>query len=248
MFEYLINMYNEASYFIIILLLSFIVTLISTLAYKYVTDQSLIKRLKEDIKKLREKSKKHANDQEKMMELQRQMMSKNTQVMKQSFRPMLYTFLPLIIVFAWMAGNLVYEPILPGDEFDVTALLSSDYTGDLANIALSSEMQVLGSEVQADNNKVVWTLRAPDEEGRYSFNIVGEGFNRSKEVLVTTTKDYLSPVSTYESALRSITVEHDTVRPFGDFSLFGWRPGWLGAYILLSIVFSIALRKFFKVA
>jgi uncharacterized membrane protein (DUF106 family) len=35
--------------------------------------------------------------------------------------------------------------------------------------------------------------------------------------------------------------------PLGAFSLLGWHPGWLGTYIILSLIISLLLRKVMKV-
>ena len=37
------------------------------------------------------------------------------------------------------------------------------------------------------------------------------------------------------------------VKPLGNVSLFGWKPGWLGVYIIFSIIFSMVLRKLLKI-
>ncbi len=233
-------------YFWIILILSVVVSLITSIIYKYTTNQAEIKRIKEDIKKLREKMKKHKDNQKKLMEINQEMMSKNFAIMKQSLRSMLYSFLPIILILSWMAGNLVYEPIMPGEEFTVEAFLSDGYAGDKDEVSLSimPEMEIIGRE--NDDSKIVWTLRA-ETVGTYSLLFQGETFRESKEVLVTEIKDYEQPVQSYDSDLERVVVGNDHVRPFGDTSLFGWRPGWLGAYILLSIPLSILMRKFLGV-
>ena len=42
-------------------------------------------------------------------------------------------------------------------------------------------------------------------------------------------------------------IKYEKFTPFGDFSLFGWKPGWLGTYIILSIILSFVIRKLLKV-
>ncbi len=243
----MIDWFLSLGYFWIILILSVVVSLITSLIYKYTTNQEEIKRIKDDIKKLREKMKKHRDDQKKLMEINQEMMSKNFAVMKQSLRSMLFSFIPIMIILFWMAGNLVYEPIMPGEEFTVEAFLSEGYTGDKDEVVLSimPEMQVV-RRVNEDN-VIVWTLRA-DNKGRYNLLFQGETFRESKEVLVTDLKDYEEPIQSYDSDLVRVVVSNKVVRPFGDTSLFGWKPGWLGAYILLSIPLSILLRKALGVA
>ncbi len=249
MMDFIANWYAETSYFIVILLLALLVTLISTLMLKFTSDQSKIKRLKEDIKKLRKKQKKHKDDQEKFLEVQKEMMSKNTEVMKQSFRPMIYTFVPIILILAWMAGNLAFEPLQPSEPFEVEAYFSESYTGDLQVVELEADGITINSREileEEDESFISWMLQG--EEGTYELVFEGEGFSESKEIIITNGKEYRNPTSEYDSGLERVVIGNDHVRPLGDFSLFGWNPGWLGTYIILSIFFSIVLRKALNVS
>ena len=233
----MIGIFDSISYLWIIIIISLIITIISTLAYKYTTDQRKLKRVKEDIKKLREKQKKHVDNQKKFMAIQKEMMSKNSILMKESFKPMIFTLLPLLLVFGWMAANLAFQPIMPGDVFRVTIDLEQP---EAVELQLPQGFEVIGHENES------WSLRS-NTEGKFQLVFVGETFTETKEVLITTSKDYVNPVQTYDSNLRSVTIHHKEVKPLGDVSLFGWRPGWLGTYILLSIILSILLRKLLRV-
>jgi len=80
--------------------ISAILSLATTLVYKYATDQSLMKQIREDMKKYQEQMKTHKDDPQKVAELQGQMMPLNSKLMMQSMRPMLITTVPFLIVFA----------------------------------------------------------------------------------------------------------------------------------------------------
>ena len=233
----MIELFTNVSYFWIITILAFLISLISTLAYKYTTDQKKLKRVKEDIKKLRVKQKKHVDNQKKFMEIQKQMMAKNTDLMKESFKPMIYTLLPLLIVFAWMAANLAFQPIVPGDVFSVDIELKEP---ENVSIELTNHLAMISQ------NENSWSLRA-ENTGTASITFIGESFTESIQVLVTETKRYLNPTSTFDNNLRSVNVQLKEVKPLGDTQIFGWRPGWLGTYILISIVFSLVMRKLLRV-
>jgi uncharacterized membrane protein (DUF106 family) len=241
-------------HFWIIFILSFVATLLTTIIYKYATDQKRLKEIKTKLKDLREKQKKHKGDNKKIMSLQKEMMELNMEMMKQSFRSMLYTFIPLILLFSWMSANIAYEPINPGEEFSVTARISNSFPHDLRDINLSVIPQGEVSRNEAhvpskeSRREVQWLVSIPDE-GRYSLVIESSTFKEDKEVLITESKDYLNPIKDIRgSQLLRIEVGNRVVRPLGDFSLFGWRPNWLWTYILLSVFLSIGLRKLFKVS
>ena len=86
-----------------IVVVSAVLTLITTLIYKYTTDQKAMKALREELKKLQDEMKTTKDNPGRMMELQKIMWQKNLDSMKHNLKPMLITFLPVIIVFRWMA-------------------------------------------------------------------------------------------------------------------------------------------------
>ena len=85
-----------------LLTISFLITLITTLVYKYFTDQEALKKLKEDNKGLQEEMKKHKDNPSKMMELQKEAFSKGFEPMKHQLKPMLITAIPLLLIFTWL--------------------------------------------------------------------------------------------------------------------------------------------------
>src|SRR3989344_1791978 len=70
-----------------ILVISIVLSLATTLIYKYVTDQSLMKQIREDMKKYQAQMKEHKDDPHKVAELQKQMMPLNSKLMMQSMKP-----------------------------------------------------------------------------------------------------------------------------------------------------------------
>lgn len=97
-FGFLIN-WNPLGALIII---SFILTALITIAYKYLTDQELMKSLKAELKELQQQMKEAKSDTQKLMQLQKQSMEKNMKYMMHSFKPTLFTLIPLLIIFNWL--------------------------------------------------------------------------------------------------------------------------------------------------
>jgi len=95
-------------------LISSCVALLSTLVYKYFTDQGLIKQVREDMKKYQDQIKAHKGDQEKVMELHKKITDLNMKIMPEQFKPMLITIVPFLVIF-WLLstlfGNMVLIPI-----------------------------------------------------------------------------------------------------------------------------------------
>ncbi|RME55497.1 DUF106 domain-containing protein [Candidatus Woesearchaeota archaeon] len=81
---------------------SFLLTLLITLIYKWVTDQELMKTLKEDMKSMQKELKELKDDPQALMAKQKEVMEKNMKYMMHSFKPMLITFIPIILIFGWL--------------------------------------------------------------------------------------------------------------------------------------------------
>ena len=88
--------------FFTLIFLSFLLTLFVTLVYKWMTNQEMMKTLRDDLKKYQEEMKILSGEPEKMMNVQKKALEANMKYMMHSFKPMLITFIPLIIVFGWL--------------------------------------------------------------------------------------------------------------------------------------------------
>lgn len=85
-----------------IMLISAVLTLLITLAYKYLTDQEKMKELRSEQKRLQEESKNHKDNKEKFAELQKESLKISMEYFRHSMKPTLYTFIPLILIFGWV--------------------------------------------------------------------------------------------------------------------------------------------------
>lgn len=113
-----------------ILVVAATLTLITTLVYKFATDQKRMKAIRDELKSIQEEMKKMKDDPKRIMELQKDMWQKNLESMKHNFKPMLITFLPIIIVFQWMGktfspfGDIVWTLGWLGTYIILTLILS----------------------------------------------------------------------------------------------------------------------------
>lgn len=230
-----------------ILLVSFVLTLIITLVYKYTTDQKKMKKLKDEMKenqkKIKELSKK---EPEKAMKIQQEAMKSNMDYMKSSFKSTLYTILPIIIIFGWLNAHMAYYPIEPGQEFNVTAEFAD---GHALNVSISSipDLEVLNNATQEiKDNKAVWQLKG--EVGEYKLIINYNQEEYDNELIISSEREYAEPEQKVtRSKLKKISIGNEKIRPLGNINLFGWKPNWLWTYIIFSIIISMMLRKVMKV-
>lgn len=231
-----------------LLIVSLFIALVSTLAYKFVTDQTLMKRLKSELKELQAEMKTLRDNPAAMMKVQKQVMETNMKYMTQSLKPTLVTFIPLILIFTWLSGHLAYDPLQSQVPFEVTAVLEGQI-GEEASISVPNGITLISEQNQTINaQEVHWRMQG--EEGKYDLTLHIGGNTYLQEVIISNTRgEYVTPEQRInDGVVSAITLNNEKTTPFGNFSLFGYHPGWLFTYILFSIVFSIGLRRVFKLA
>jgi uncharacterized membrane protein (DUF106 family) len=239
-----------------IAIIAFIITIIITLIHKFTTDQKKMREIKDEMKGHQEEMKKYKNDPKKMMDINKKAMEKNMEFMKHSLKSMLFSFLPIILIFGWLNAHMVYYPIMPEQEFDVTLTFDPSAIGKnvtLVETIPSEGINLLSSEIQKIESLGIkktfgtnWVgsanFKLEGPEGKYTIRFEYDGRNYEKDVLITEERRYEEPELKINdgTALKSIKIGNEPIRP-----LFGI--GWLGTYIIFSMVFSIALRKILNV-
>ncbi|MBW2966124.1 DUF106 domain-containing protein [Candidatus Woesearchaeota archaeon] len=225
-----------------VFILAFVIALLITFVYKWMTDQHLMKSLKEEIKGFQKQMKEFKSDPKKVMAIQKRAMETNMKYMMHSMKPTLITFIPIIIIFGWMHANLAFEPIMPGEEFMTTLVLNEGVSGDV-NLIVSPEIEFLSDAKQEiKEGKAAWKLKG--EGGDYILEYQVDDRAYTKELLITDEQAYRKPVKAIkDDKVREIKINNEKTVPL---SIFGWKIGWLGTYIIFSLIFSITLRKILK--
>lgn len=226
-----------------VFIISFVIALLITLVYKWMTDQHLMKTLKEEIKGFQQQMKEFKHDPKKVMEIQKRAMQTNMKYMMHSMKPTLVTFLPIIIIFGWLHANLAFEPIMPGQEFTVNALFQKDITGSVTLKSSPDGIELLNNFTQEiKEGKVEWKLKG--DTGEYILEYQYGERVYSKELLITSKRAYKEAVKKInDDVVKVLETKHEKTIPL---NIFGWKIGWLGTYILFSIIFSMGLRKILK--
>ena len=100
-----------------VLIIAFIVSLITTIANKYLVDQDELnerqKRMQDFNKKLRDAQKRgDGKELAKLQAEQAEMMKDQTAMMTEQFKPMFVTFIPIILIFFWMRASAVSNLVI----------------------------------------------------------------------------------------------------------------------------------------
>lgn len=225
-----------------VIILSFMISLIITVVYKYTTDQNLMKQLKEEMKSFQKQIKELRSNPEEAMKIQKRAMQTNMKYMMQSMKSTLYSFIPIILIFGWMNANLAYEPIMPNQDFTTRVIFGENIDGQV-EISVPDGITINGeSKKPIQNSEAVWYLNG--ERGEYLIEYLFNGKKYGKEILISE-KRYVAPVKKVnDDVVRTIEVSN---KKNVLINLFGWEMGWLITYIIFAILFSILIRKLMKV-
>jgi len=226
-----------------VIILSFLISVIITLVYKYTTDQNLMKDLKAEMKEFQKEIKELKQDPAKAMQVQKKSMQTNMKYMMHSMRSTLYSIIPIIIIFSWMTANFAYDPIIPGQELTTTVLFEENADG-MIELSVPEGMIVDGGLSKGvDSSDVKWVLSGV--EGEYLLEYIFDGKKYTKDGLISTAHKYKNPIKKIKnSPIKMIKIDNTQKKLL---NLFGWKLGWLGTYIIFSIIFSILVRKVIKV-
>jgi len=226
-----------------VLIISFLVSLLITVIYKWMTDQDLMKQLKDEMKELQNEMKELKEDPKKVMVVQKKAMETNMKYMTKSMKPTLVTFIPIILIFAWLSAHLGFEPLMPGQDFSVEAEFLEGITGT-ATITAPEGLQVTTEkEQEIVTGKARWGLKG--DAGDYFVEITKGDATVSKKLTITSEQTYAPQMETYATPpFKEVQTDQKKLIVL---NLFGWELGWLGAYIIFSIICSMILRKLMKV-
>jgi uncharacterized membrane protein (DUF106 family) len=227
----------------ILLILSFLISLIITLIYKAMTDQDLMKQLKSETKEFQKEMRELKDHPEKMMAVQKKAMQTNMKYMGLSMKPTLVTFIPIIVIFGWMHAHLAYEPILPNQDFTVTANFKNSI--DVVSLSVPEGLTMISDSTQmVVDDKANWLLKGG--LGEYVLEYEFEGAKYNQELLIANELAYKQPIKTIKNdRLKSLQINNEKLKVM---NLFGWQLGWLGTYIIFSLIFSLSLRKMMNLA
>lgn len=93
------------------LLITAIITLITTILQKYLTDQNLLKTIKEEQKLVQQEMKLVKSNPEKSMELSKKSMELTMKTLPMTMRPAMYTIIPFVLFLRWFNDYFTTNPM-----------------------------------------------------------------------------------------------------------------------------------------
>jgi len=245
-----------------ILLISVLISLVITLAIKFLTNQSLMKDMRNEMKELQKEMQKLKNNPKRMQQINDRFMEINMKYMSHSMKPTLFTFIPIILVFGWLQSHIGYYPINPEMPFEVSVLFEEDARG-FVTLKLPDGIKVLEGDVTREilHREIDWTLSG--KEGKYNLEIEYNNATYEKDILITYDRTYAPVEKSFKNSflffsskdkngVNMIKLSNKQVIPFEDVPVMMDIPwigswGWFGTYFLFSLISSIVFRKIFDI-
>ena len=108
---------NPANPALTVLIIAFIVSLITTVANKYIVDQEELNQQQAEMREFQSRlrdAQKRGDSKEiaKLQSEQTVMMQKQSQMMTSQFKPMFVTFVPIILIFFWMRSSAIHDLVI----------------------------------------------------------------------------------------------------------------------------------------
>ncbi len=108
---------NPANPALTVLIIAFIVSLITTIANKYLVDQDELNAQQAEMKefnaRLRDAQKRgDGKEVAKLQAEQAELMKNQTAMMTNQFKPMIVTFVPIILIFFWMRSSAIHDLVI----------------------------------------------------------------------------------------------------------------------------------------
>jgi len=93
------------------LIITGIITLITTIMQKYMTDQNALKTIKEEQKIVQQEMKLAKSSPEKSMELSKKSLELTMTAMPMTMRPLMYTIIPFVLFLRWFQDYFTVNPV-----------------------------------------------------------------------------------------------------------------------------------------
>lgn len=118
--------------------ISLILTIITTIVYKYTTDQVKLKSHREELQSIRKQMMDSKNDPKKLEELQSRSLKISMEQMTQGFKPMIFTMLPALLAFGFLKDALPASQVILPFGFNIIKIGSHAGFGWLGVYIISS--------------------------------------------------------------------------------------------------------------
>jgi uncharacterized membrane protein (DUF106 family) len=235
--------------FFLVFVISVVVGLLMVVLFRYTSDQKAIARAKDQLKAHLLAVRLFQDQLQVVIRAYGRILGGTARYLRLAFMPLLIAIIPITFLIVELDRYFGWEPLQPGQTFLVDAKLKSEEALNSADLQLPPELVSTAPAVHdATDNSVSWRLIAA-HDGRYNVNVTSGGENATKEVLVSSKIERVSPerlqagfwkrmFSSTEAALpntgsiQAISVDYQS-REVG---VFTWKANWILWFFFISLI------------
>lgn len=228
------------------------------LAYRFASNQRAIRDAKDRIKAQLMEVRLYLDDPRVVLRAQGRLLAQNFRYLGHSLTPLLVLGIPLALLLVQIDSRFGYRPLAPGE----TTLLKAEFRAGTnpSDVRISLESQP-GVAVETPPLRInaareaAWRLRA-DAPGRHRLVLKAHDETHTMDVLVgggilalPASRHRGGSVALWKASCETLLPEASVLEaievqyPSSRVRLAGWEFHWLVAYIVLSILFALALRR-----
>ncbi len=238
-----------------LVLLAFLSVLLAIGLRRLVTDQPLLRRVRQDQRRLKQliREARVSRDDPAQMRYRRTAGAVAVLRMRQELRALLVSLIPLAVLMTWASQRIHYLPPTPQEPVEFVALLPSSAVGAVTHLVPISGLQSQGGWVReiepsrgpgSPRGTANWVLQATASNGPYLLTIRFRDRSLEHPLLIgqpryAATRQIHGDDFETELRLREY-------RPFG-VEMGGWLPPWLLGYLVLALIAYLLLRRILRV-
>ena len=241
--------------------ISGLTALLILIIYKYTSNQTAIKKIRNRIKANLLAMKLYKDSLPVTLNAQWQLFKAGVALLLNSLIPLAVMMIPMVMILAQLQSWYGYLPLNPGENAVVTVQLDSDESLDSVKIASISGAHIVTGPVRIQTlNQAAWTIQADEEGiGMITFEVNGQQFNKS----LTIGKDQYVQVSPLRPGSQiSNALLYPTEKPFKtdaavqsvkiSYPQRTWDAGitnsWLIDFFIMSCILALLLKNTIKVS
>ena len=243
-----------------LVLLSLVTAVAVLLAFKWAADQPALAAAKQAMEAAIFEMRLFNDDLVLLFRAQGEVVRRSLTYLRLSFAPTLWLIVPLALLMLHMEFHFGYTGLTVGD----ATLVKVTFAGAGSHLSATLEApEAIGVETPAvilpSAHEIAWRIR-PRQSGAYELKVRMGSTEIGKTLLVSESIGRRSPVRADASltsqllnpseppvpddaGLTSIAIDY----PARDVSVAGWNIGWVGVYLVLTLVFAWLLKGAFGV-
>ena len=234
-------------------------------AFKWTADQAALVAAKRAMQAAIFEMRLFNDDLLAMLRAQGEVLRHTLRYLRLSLAPTLWLIVPMLALLLHMEFRFGYTGLTTGDAALVKVRLAEDAGRVAAALPVSLEApEAVGVETPGVSvpsaGEIVWRIR-PRATGSYELRVHIGGAVISKTLVVSDAVARRSPVRPDSVPLNQLLYPSEPPLPAGmglaaitiayptrDVSIVGWRIGWSGVYLALTLAFALVLKRPFGVA